>query len=65
MDNHRHASKSASEDRCFFHPVFFEPFTSENKAAHGGVTYTETCDCGAVRYVNQNGGFVEYGPWHA
>lgn len=36
----------------------------ENPAAHGHVTYTETClDCGAERSVNSNQGFYELGPW--
>lgn len=35
-----------------------------NRAAHGGITYTQTCcKCGAERPVNQNQHHYEYGPW--
>lgn len=38
--------------------------TDENRAAHGGVTYTELCmDCGCARHVNANGSHHEYSPW--
>jgi len=44
--------------------VAVHPHTHQNRAAHGGVTYTERClDCRAVRPVNTNGGHVEVGPW--
>ena len=31
--------------------------------SHGGVTYLETCSCGAARRVNSNGRYVEREPW--
>ena len=38
--------------------------TEENRAAHGGIAWTETClDCGATRNINSNGNHVEKGPW--
>ena len=42
------------------------PYTDENRAAHGCVTYVETClDCRQTRAVNANGGHREYSPWSA
>lgn len=44
--------------------VAVSPYTEENRAAHGGITYTQTClACGAERSVNQNQWHVEYSPW--
>lgn len=41
------------------------PDAEENPAAHGCITYTETClSCGARRGINQNQCHVEIGPWH-
>lgn len=38
----------------------------ENRAAHGCVTYTQTCsDCNSRRHVNQNGMHFEFGAWGA
>jgi len=36
---------------------------NENRAAHGGVCYVETCSCGAVRHVLVNGRHTEEGEW--
>lgn len=36
---------------------------NENRAAHGGVTYSEYCACGARRSVNSNNWHREEGPW--
>lgn len=33
------------------------------RAAHGGVSYYEICQCGHWREVNQNGRHVEHGAW--
>lgn len=36
----------------------------ENRAAHGGIQYTQECEgCGARRYVLVNGSHHECGPW--
>ena len=36
----------------------------ENRAAHGGITYTVECDrCGARQSRNQNQNHIERGPW--
>jgi hypothetical protein len=32
-------------------------------AAHGGITYTEYCSCGAARRVEVNGAHRAKGPW--
>ena len=48
-------------DRCFTGPVSRQ----QNQAAHGGITRTETCRCGATRRVNVNGRHEEAGDWEA
>lgn len=46
--------------------VAFGSGSNYNPAAHGGVSYVETCDaCGARRSVNQNGRHSELGHWGA
>ena len=51
-------------DTCFNGPVAVEPYTTENRVAHGNITYTEECvTCGARRAVNANAGQNEYGPF--
>ena len=35
----------------------------ENRAAHGGTSYTEFCPCGKRRDINSNGPHLEVGPW--
>lgn len=37
--------------------------TLENPAAHGGVSFTAHCACGAKRFENSNHNHVETGPW--
>lgn len=55
--------KQVGHDRCYTHSVATHA-DYENRAAHGGTTHTEECcKCGAQRDVNNNQGFVEYGPW--
>lgn len=40
--------------------------TDEHRAAHGWVTYTQTCsDCKSKRDVNQNGMHFEFSAWRA
>ena len=48
------------ETTCFGGPV---AGAEENRAAHGGVTCTEYCRCGARRAANLNGRHVEQGKW--
>lgn len=49
---------------CFSGPVNVEPYTSENRAAHGNIQYVQECDrCGSRRAVNVNQSFAEYAPW--
>lgn len=58
----KHRNTTCGRDRCFTGPVSRD----ENRAAHGNMTYTVTCDdCGAQQDVNQNQGFFERGPWGA
>lgn len=41
------------------------PYTDCEPAAHGGVTFIETCECGATRRRVSNGRFGEIGTWEA
>lgn len=51
-------------DRGYSRPVAQEPYTHENRAEHGNITYIEACDtCGAQRAVNANASQYEYSPW--
>jgi len=53
-------------DYGFTQPVYREPYTCENRAAHGGIKYTVRCErCGATRDQLVNGRHVEVGPWSA
>lgn len=38
------------------------PYCNEPRA-HGGVTWTEYCRCGAHRHVEASAGWRNYGPW--
>ena len=61
-----HKLTTYTENKCFRHPVAKPPYTEENRAAHGGVTYMQICAlCGAQRPTNENGRHVEVGPWSA
>ena len=55
---HKHRATD-SIDRPFEGPVR----TPENRAAHGNITRTETCRCGATRRTNINQGYMGRGPW--
>jgi hypothetical protein len=58
---HKHVITSGP-DRCFVGPVSRR---DENPAAHGGITYTQTCEvCRAERRVNANGMHFEHGDWY-
>lgn len=61
MKTHKHKAKPAlTRERCFSGPVSgAEP----NRAAHGNITVTEQCQCGATRKTNVNGHHVERGGW--
>ncbi|MCI0433319.1 MAG: hypothetical protein L0271_06690 [Gemmatimonadetes bacterium] len=66
MDKCTHEHTIAGTAGCYTHSVAAPPYTNENRAAAGGITYTETClDCGAERPVNENGVHVEVGTWGA
>lgn len=39
-------------------------YYKQNRAAHGGICYVDTCSCGAVRKTNSNGRHEERGRWH-
>lgn len=64
IDKCKHTSTTRGRDRCFNLPVAVPPYTDENPAAHGNITYTETCAiCRAQREVAANNGVREFGPW--
>ena len=60
--NHEHVEET--DMRGYTGGVAVHPYTFENRAAHGAVTYTERCkDCAAHRKVNSNARHEEHGPW--
>ncbi len=60
----KHPKTEFGPDMAFTGPVFLEPYTHENRGAHGDISYTETCrGCGWTRDLNQNGRHVEASPW--
>ena len=60
----KHTNTTEGTVYGYRHGVSVSPYTTANRAAHGGVTFTETCDaCGASRQVNQNQRHIEVGPW--
>lgn len=62
--NCAHVTTATGRERCFSGPVYTPPYTEENRAAHGCVAYTETCDgCGAERFWNCNGAHMERSAW--
>ena len=63
VKQHAHRAVRTTEDRCYSGSVSRHPWTEENRAAHGGITYREICACGASRAVNQNGRHIEVGTW--
>lgn len=59
-----HPRTSDSLPRGFGGSVAHPPYTEENPAAHGCITYVECCDlCDAKRSVNANGMHREIGTW--
>ena len=64
MKTCKHLRTEDGPERCYSGSVAVHPYTAENRAAHGCVTWVETClECGAERAVNGNYGHREYGPW--
>lgn len=60
----KHTRTTAGQTLGYSWSVAVPPYTAENRAAHGGITFTEECDdCGARRKVNQNQRHVEVSPW--
>jgi hypothetical protein len=55
---HKHKAVD-SRDTVFAGPVA----TDQNRAAHGNITRTEWCVCGAVCYTNINGSHTERSGW--
>lgn len=58
---HRHRAATAGPASAYLGPV--RGAVRANPLAHGWVTYTYTCACGAVKAVNRNGRHAEHGPW--
>jgi len=64
MSDHEHTPQHVGRDRVFTGPVYHEPWTGENRRAHGNIEYTERCtECGAERLVVSNQDDYEYSPW--
>jgi hypothetical protein len=60
---HRHrANPRKNKIRAYTGPIVG---AVENRRAHGGIRYTQECDCGATRSSNCNGVAEERGPWVA
>lgn len=61
MKKCKHRKIISSPERCYSGPVSQRRM---NPSAHGGITWTETCQgCGAERAINANGIHVETGEW--
>lgn len=59
-----HHARTREGERYAFTGSVCGPRGEENRAAHGCVTYTETCvSCGAERGINVNQVHYEYGEW--
>jgi hypothetical protein len=60
----KHVAVIDGEHSSYTGPVYASPVTGMNRAAHGGVTYSQTCtECKSVRMINQNGRHFEFGIW--
>jgi hypothetical protein len=59
-----HTLTTYTGNKCYRHPVAKPPYTEENPAAHGGVTYVQICAlCGAQRRATATGGQGYVGRW--
>jgi len=64
VNNCQHNDTKTGTPYCYMGSVAEYPYTHENRAAHGSVTYRETCRaCGARRQVNHNGVHRECSTW--
>jgi hypothetical protein len=60
----KHTATATGPETGYSNSVATPGRTDENRAAHGCITYTETCsDCGAARRVNQNQLHIEVSAW--
>lgn len=60
----KHTQTVDGTDYGYTGSVAVHPYTDENRAAHGCITFSQTCRvCGAERAVNANQGHREYSPW--
>jgi len=59
---HRHRAVKALAREC----AYLGPADTQHQkpAAHGGISRTDKCRCGAYRRSNHNGPHREYGNWH-
>lgn len=57
---HRHRLHTKTHDKPFNHCV--NPYACCEEA-HGCITFTATCRCGATCDVNINQRWIETGPW--
>lgn len=62
MGKHRQHRHKADWVDTYCYATCVNPSRCEPRA-HGGTVEVESCRCGAVRYTNRNGLFVERGSW--
>lgn len=61
---HKHqAIPQKAMDRCWDHCVAACCARPEREVAHGNITRTDVCRCGATRESEINAGRTNYGPW--
>lgn len=62
--DHQHESEESQERGPYGYDHCLSPGDGCNPAAHGGVVYHETCECGATRDRASTGlGRTEWSPW--
>ena len=58
-----HRKAAEGEHRCYTHPLRGPDEPQHQPRAHGCITTTHICRCGAEKPVNINCGFTEHGTW--
>ena len=60
---HKHRKSRSNKVSEYVRPFFGQVAWPGNPRAHGGITTTEVCSCGAKRAINCNMGHIERGEW--
>lgn len=63
MSNHCHRPELSLTHTVGWTACVAKPSRYCSGASHGGVTFVETCSCGATRRTESNGRHVERGAW--